>query len=228
MTRQKREYSDIPAIEEAVAAGAHRELVGGMWDEIGRLQLDVMVAGGLRPHHRLLDVGCGSLRGGVHFVPYLDPGNYFGIDLNRSLIDAGYEREILPLGLAARLPRKNLIATADFDVSAFNVPFDRAIALSVFTHLSLNRIRTCLERLHPAMAEGGAFYATFFEAGRGTTSEPVVHRPGGITTFGDADPYHYRPADLRFAAAGLPWEPVHIGDFGHPRDQRLMLFCKTG
>ena len=50
------------------------------------------------PHHRLLDIGCGALRGGVHFVRYLEDGNYAGLDVNRSLIAAGH-RELQSAGL---------------------------------------------------------------------------------------------------------------------------------
>jgi hypothetical protein len=42
----------------------HRELIGGMWETIGRLQFDFMVAQGLIPSSTLLDIGCGALRGG--------------------------------------------------------------------------------------------------------------------------------------------------------------------
>ena len=63
-----------------IESRAHRELVGGLWEELGVLQFEFLVKRGLKPHHRLLDVGCGALRGGVHFVRYLDPGCYHGID----------------------------------------------------------------------------------------------------------------------------------------------------
>jgi hypothetical protein len=52
--------------------------VGGMWEEIGKLQLDFLVNQGLRPTHKFLDIGCGTLRGGRHFIRYLDAGNYAG------------------------------------------------------------------------------------------------------------------------------------------------------
>src|SRR6516164_2727494 len=84
-------YYDKAVFEPAMRAGLYRELVGGSWDEIGQLQLDFLVARGLMPHHRLLDVGCGSLRAGVKVVRYLDPGHYAGIDLHESLLDAGYD-----------------------------------------------------------------------------------------------------------------------------------------
>src|SRR3979409_2149502 len=60
----------------------HRAAVGGRWEEIGELQFQFLRTHGLEPQHRLLDIGCGSLRGGVRFVSYLDPGNYFGIDIS--------------------------------------------------------------------------------------------------------------------------------------------------
>ena len=70
--------------ESEIAADARREFVGGLWEEIGELQFQFMVAQGLRPEHRLVDIGCGALRGGLHFVRYLDRGHYYGLDLNRT------------------------------------------------------------------------------------------------------------------------------------------------
>ncbi|MGL5080430.1 MAG: hypothetical protein ACRC8A_02975 [Microcoleaceae cyanobacterium] len=55
--------------------GFHRQFVGGMWDEIGKLQFDFLLANNLKPSSKFLDVGCGALRGGIPFVPYLDKGN---------------------------------------------------------------------------------------------------------------------------------------------------------
>lgn len=48
-----------------------RGKVGGMWEEIGMLQFQFLVAQGIRAEHRLLDVGCGCLRGGIHLTGYL-------------------------------------------------------------------------------------------------------------------------------------------------------------
>jgi ubiquinone/menaquinone biosynthesis C-methylase UbiE len=38
--------------------------------------------------HKLLDIGCGALRGGIHFINYVDAGNHYGLDLNSWLIEA--------------------------------------------------------------------------------------------------------------------------------------------
>src|SRR5687767_4171104 len=94
---------DKTLAREQVADGEHRRVVGGMWDLVGRLQFDHLVASGLTPQMRLADIGCGALRGGVHFIDHLDNGNYFGLDLNQSLLDAGYDVELATLGLQHKL-----------------------------------------------------------------------------------------------------------------------------
>lgn len=92
----------------------HRDAVGGMWEEIGRLQLDCLVSQGLEPAHHLLDVGCGSLRGGCFFIRYLDAGHYFGIEKERALIRAGTDVEIPRHGLQDKRP--HLVVTDSFDL----------------------------------------------------------------------------------------------------------------
>jgi hypothetical protein len=72
-----------------IVAGNHRGAVGRMWEEIGNLQFEFLTARGPHPHHHLPDVGCGALRGGIHFIRYLVASNYHGVDVNASLIEAG-------------------------------------------------------------------------------------------------------------------------------------------
>ena len=220
-------YDDLQAVALATTRGEHRNVVGGMWEQIGSLQIEFMKRQGLAPEHALLDVGCGSLRGGVKYVAYLNPGNYWGMDINPSLLDAGYDVELAAAGLQDRLPREHLIANGDFILGEIGRKFDFAVALSLFTHVSLNRIRECLERLQSVMKPGGTLFATYFELPDGTPSfMPVTHAPAGIVTHGTRDPYHYRVSDLTHAAAGLPWTVRVIGDWSHPRGQRMIAFVR--
>jgi hypothetical protein len=221
-------FDDHQAVAEAVERGDHRDIIGGMWEEIGVLQFEFVTSRGLRPHHFLLDIGCGSLRGGVHFISYLEIGHYYGTDINRSLLDAGYEREVVPAGLSNRLPRRNLICDGDFNIAACNQIFDVALAQSVFTHLSFNRIRLCLERLAPYMAPSGELYATYFHLPQDRLSgDPLKHSPGGAMTFGYKDPFHYRVSDFLHAIEGLPWRLEVVGEWNHPRAQRMLSFIRT-
>lgn len=220
-------YFDTDEIQQGVENGEHRKLIGGMWDEIGELQLSVLKAHGLESHHTLLDIGCGSLRGGIRFIDYLNPENYFGLDISQSLLDAGYEVELRNAGLQHKLPRENLVCDADFDFRRFpfGQTFDFALALSVFTHLPLNHFHLCLERLRPSIKDDGRFFATYFELSPGSPLyRPQVHQPGGVTTFATKDPYHYRSRDLRSAALNLGWAVEEIKDFDHPRAQKLLMF----
>lgn len=198
--------------------------MGGLWDEIGDLQFEFLKAHGLRPDHRLLDVGCGALRGGVRFVRHLHASNYYGVDISQDLLDSGYV-ELEKAGLADKLPRGNLHCSADFDFLVFGKSFEYSIAQSLFTHLNLNRIRRCLEQINDVLADGGTLFATFFERPASQLArEDIRHQPGDKTSHDITNPYHYTIADLRHAAAELPLDVSYIGDWGHPRAQQMIAF----
>ncbi|GAA1772662.1 MULTISPECIES: class I SAM-dependent methyltransferase [Streptomonospora] len=206
---------------EEIASGAHRKRVGAYWDEIGRLQYKFLVEQGLTPDSTLLDVGCGSLRGGIHFIRHLNPGNYYGIDVDPALVKAGLEHELPAVGLSERLPADNLRVTSRFACD-FGVRFDFALAQSVFTHLPLNHIRLCLYRVAKVMPPGGRFYATYFEA---PADEPFdkPHRK----RYPEKDPFQYRPEELAWAANVAGWRFRSIGEWGHPRGQRMAEYRRV-
>ncbi len=196
-----------------------------MWDEIGKLQFEFMLTHGLLPQHRLLDVGCGSLRGGVHFVRYLEKGNYYGVDQDQWLLDAGLRHELKDEGLADRQPL--LLCRDDFDFSAFGTTFDFAIAQSVFTHLPWNSILRCLYNAQQVLKPGGRFFATFFEDPKEEYSTGHIHHsPGEIVTYPDKDPYHYSFSVFRDLADRARLNVNYIGEWDHPRAQRMLEFSK--
>lgn len=220
-------YYNKNQVDRVAKSGQHRDQVGGMWDEIGRLQYDFLLSQGLRPNHRLIDIGCGALRGGVHFIRYLEPGNYYGIDINSSLFLAGYESELGSEELRSRMPKRNFIETGNFDITAFPVHFDFGLAISVFTHLPLDVIRVCLERVSERIATGGSLYASFFEVPAGSpTHQEITHYPGGITTKAGENPYHHLRDDFVYICRNIPFDISYIGDFNHPRNQKMLRFQK--
>jgi SAM-dependent methyltransferase len=220
-------YYNSRFVKNRVTAGMHRHVIGGLWEELGNWQFELLKTHGLQPFHRLLDIGCGSFRGGVKFVSFLDAGNYYGFDLNKGLLDAGYAREIRANGLATKLPKENLCVTDDFSCEEFGGNFDFAIAVSVFSHLSLNHWRIALERLAPQIKSGGQLFATYFPCPEDADfASPIKHNPSGVISYPARDPYHCRASDIVHLAKGLPWEitPLEKGD--HPRGQRVLRISR--
>lgn len=197
----------------------HREAVGGLWDEVGLLQYRFMKIAGLKPHHKLLDIGCGSLRGGIHFADYLDVGNYYGIDKDYDLVFAGVEKE---LSKYTNKPVKTLIDD-NFSFEKFDVMFDFAIAQSVFTHLCRMDIAMCLRKLAKVLKPGGKLYATYFEG----PHTNFVKQKCGIVTYPNSDPYHQSYFEFydRYNDRNT-WTVNYIGVWGHPRGQLMLEFIK--
>jgi SAM-dependent methyltransferase len=202
--------------------------VGYLWDEIGRHQFDYLVGHGLQPSDYMLDVGCGSLRGGRHFIKYLEPGHYFGLDISDRLLNAG-RKVIRKEGLEKRRP--TLLRSDQFEFDRFERygSFDVALAHSVFTHLPMNSVLFALLRVQHALRPGGRFFATFFENPSRANLAPVSHkRTDGpdFDTFFDRDPYHYDLSAFEWMVEGTVLEIEYLGDWRHPRGQRMLLFTR--
>jgi len=138
--------------------------VGGLWEEIGQLQFDFLVAQGLKPQHTLLDIGCGTLRGGRHFIGYLDVGNYTGMDISPEAI-AYAEKLVAAEGLAEKHPQLALSRNKELKFQEFaGQTFDFLLAQSVFTHLPSEPIEKCFQHIGNIMHDDSIFYFTFFAA----------------------------------------------------------------
>ncbi|MDH6223257.1 class I SAM-dependent methyltransferase [Streptomyces sp. MJP52] len=147
--------SDTRADPDAAVGSGSRE----RWMALGAMQFDYLVGHGLRPEHRMLDIGCGNLRGGWRFVRYLDPGHYYGIDISPDILFAAQET-IVRMDLRDRLPALTPVR----DLSLRFLPdayFDVVHAHSVFSHSPLQVIEECLSHVGRVLAPGGWFDFTF-------------------------------------------------------------------
>jgi SAM-dependent methyltransferase len=148
-------HTDYRVVKDPYAA------VGGKWEELGRLQFDYLVANHLKPDSKLLDLGCGTLRGGRHFIRYLNAGNYTGTDISLKAIDYAH-RLAMDEFLATRKPRLIYRRPGEaFFADLDDARFDFVLAHSVFTHLPAEVVEECLAGVGRVMNPDAIFFFTF-------------------------------------------------------------------
>ncbi|HYN22734.1 MAG TPA: glycosyltransferase [Thermoanaerobaculia bacterium] len=109
----------------------------------GRLQLAALLRHGLRPDSKLLDIGCGCLRGGYWLIHFLQPGCYCGIEPRKDRLQLGLSHLFAPTELADKQPRFD--HNPEFDSSVFGERFDFFLARSIWTHASKPQIARMLD-----------------------------------------------------------------------------------
>ncbi|MEO1129173.1 MAG: class I SAM-dependent methyltransferase [Planctomycetota bacterium] len=147
-------------------AVANADFVGGPPDEfdrLGREQLGVLLDHGLTFESRLLDVGCGALRGGRWVIPLLDPGHYCGIEPQPHMVERGL-REFVSDGIV-ELKQPRFDYNDQFDFSVFGVEFTHFIARSVWSHTSKQQIELMLDGVAAHGTSDCVCLASFCPAG---------------------------------------------------------------
>jgi len=173
-------------IGEIPLSDNYRQAVGpeDKYDLIGAHQFCVLVREGLRECHALLDIGCGSLRGGRLFIPYLQPDCYYGIEPNEDLISLAIANELGQDIIDIKYPRFRYNDT--FCLTVFPeikwewVMFDFILAQSIFSHSTQDQASTCIAEVAKVLKPDGKFLATFVKGGYNDTndhwSRPIVYR----------------------------------------------------
>ena len=153
-------YADF--VNQRVAKDPH-EAIGGYWEVLGELQLEFLKARGLKPEHTLLDIGCGTLRGGRLLIDFLEVGKFAGYDISQAAINFA-EKLISREGLTHKEP-KVFYTMEGLDARELSgKTFDFLWAQSVFTHLGPQYIEEHFAQCGDLMHEGSKFYFTYEEA----------------------------------------------------------------
>jgi len=135
----------------------HRKWIGKDWDLLGAYQLCFLIQMGLREHHTLLDIGCGSFRGGRFLMMYLQRGHYCGIEPKEWLVDAGIKFEVSQGLIDLKEPR--IYLNGESDLSWFGGKFDYVLAHSILFHAPLNWIEKCFREVKKVLKPEGVFLA---------------------------------------------------------------------
>ncbi|MGA2177714.1 MAG: class I SAM-dependent methyltransferase [Verrucomicrobiota bacterium] len=146
---------------------------GGSFQGVGReFFRHFTQIGALKPHHRVLDVGCGCGRMAVPMIPFLsDKGEYYGFDIVPAAIKWSQKH------IAAQHPRFHF-ELADIYNKAYNRSgklksdeyrfpyqdgfFDFAILTSVFTHMLAGDMEHYLSEIARTLKAGGRCMISFF------------------------------------------------------------------
>lgn len=188
----------------------------GLYDLIGAHQFCVMVKLGLRTYNTMLDIGCGSLRGGKLFIPYLGTGNYTGIDPNKDLVWAGVDAELGNDMFKDKEP--SFYHWDDFKwadrLSDMGKPDPHFIlAHSVLSHAGKELASGIVSEAAKSLAVGGTFAATFFLSMSDSTEE-------GWT---GAAPTGFTEKTIKGIMRDAGFSSVSIRNLGHPMRQMWVV-----
>src|SRR5688500_18921365 len=139
----------------------HREqhrlekLVGPLncWDELGRYQFNILTNSGLKPHHSILDTGCGPLTVGLRLISYLESGNYVGLHVRAAPLAEAY-RLVFKHALALKNP--TLIHSQTFGKEELLArSFDYIWMSQLSYHLDESQMEMLFEQAKARMRSGG-------------------------------------------------------------------------
>ncbi len=152
---QKQGDAVEPISMDWLLAEEHHRIYGRPWI-LGRFYRDFLVAHGLVPSDRVLDLGCGAGRVGIWLIPYLEKGRYFGIDWHLKSLAAFARYEARLHNLAHKAPR--LMLSANFDVDRFGETFDVALDFYVTRHLTLEQTEAAYRKVRAVLGSSGRFF----------------------------------------------------------------------
>lgn len=170
-----KELSYKERLKLPIGSRDYRAFVGPLenQDIYAALQFNLLTTLGLREFHYLLDVGCGSLRGGKLFIPYLLPKRYYGIEPEKWLIEQGIEEELGQDIIKIKKPQFS--TNKNFELSIFRKKFDFILAQSVFSHASGEQITKCFREAKKVMKKNSIFIANYLKGAKNYKGQKWVY-----------------------------------------------------
>ncbi len=187
-----------------------------IYDICGASQFSLLVKWGLREYHTLLDYGCGSLRAGKLFIPYLMKDKYSGYEPNEHLIAAGVKNEIGLDMLKIKRPHFVYIPSKNLNLyKEFECIFDCVLIHSIFSHAPLDMIDSILRNIHDVTNDCSHIFCTYIEGNNNYKGEEWQY-PEGITYTRNKMISIFK--NHRFKYHFLKWK--------HPGNQQWVRLCK--
>lgn len=128
------------------------------WNATGKTWFNKLVELGLKPHNVCVDYGCGSLRLGKHLIPFLNSGNYWGVDITDRFYSDGIEMIDQSI-LEGKSPHFGVINPQILDQLRQCHP-DFIVSLAVVIHIHPQEMDGYLDNIISIMQEKTLFAAT--------------------------------------------------------------------
>lgn len=192
-----------------------------IWDMKRRFQFEFLTAHGLRPEHRLLDVGCGLLRGGIPLIEYLETGHYVGIEARAHVLDEG-RKELAAAALEHKRPL--LINASDPSQIQLDARFDYVWAHSVLYHMPDDVVEGYLGLVAGCLGDGGRFYANVkLPAAVPRASEQPAPSWQGFPVVGRSREFYQRAAESHGLIVEDLGTMASLGDRARTAAKEIML-----
>lgn len=133
-----------------------------LFEDAGRKMLMVLLNEGLLPYSKVLDIGCGCLRGGYWTIRFLNSNCYFGIEPNKTMLKTGLKCLFSEKTLEYKQP--SFDHNESFNASVFNTRFDYFLARSIWTHASKLQIILMLDSFINNGHSRSVFLTSFINA----------------------------------------------------------------
>lgn len=154
--RTYRSHVDRMTAEHPDEGKALEAAVGGEFEAMGRMMVDLLVSQGLRPDSDVIDVGCGSGRLALPLSRYLVSGTYLGTDVVPQLIERAQT-------LVGRRPDWRFEVVEELRIPAVDASADLVCFFSVITHLRHEESFRYLQEAARVLRPGGAAVFSFLE-----------------------------------------------------------------
>lgn len=193
--------------------GRHRAYVGAdrLYDMKAAWQFMILASLGLREHHHLLEVGCGSLRAGRLFIPYLQAGHYCGVDASEEAIALGIANELGNGILEVKQPR--FAFNSDFDFSSFGQQFEFILAHGLIIHITDAQMERLFNAAAGVLKKDGLFIGNYV-TGKDSNKQQI--------TYPQTTTRSQHTVQMAALGAGLKFVPLPIRA-RHPDGQWFVL-----
>lgn len=127
-----------------------------LWKIKRDFQINYLKSVGLKPNHYMVDIGCGTLRGGIPLIEFLDKSHYYGIEFRDFVLEEG-KKELKDNNLENKAPV--LFVSKDLGTLEMDTKFDFLWAFSVMIHMKDEIAERCLMMVSKHIKQDGSFYA---------------------------------------------------------------------